>query len=138
MYKYDVVYIRPRKITRGRTSYELVYSTFNFGSYLVSKYDLYDLVFDTTKYDLVVLRIPGLGCEAKLNPWKDFVKIKDIVNEKLKLNDTGLAEYSKTYGRSGYDIIQKMCQIRNRYSNLSATGSEPDVDQVLTGSDLIE
>ena len=66
------------------------------------------------------------------------MKIKDIVNEKLKLNDTGLAEYSKTYGRSGYDIIQKMCQIRNRYSNLSATGSEPDVDQVLTGSDLIE
>ena len=51
LYKYDVVYIRPRKITRSRTSYELVYSTFNFGSYLVSKYDL---------YDLVVLRIPVL------------------------------------------------------------------------------
>ena len=59
LYKYDVVYIRPQKITRGRTSYELVYSTFNFGSYHVSKYDLYDLVFDTTKYDLVVLRIPA-------------------------------------------------------------------------------
>jgi len=55
--------------------------------------------------------------DAFLNPRQDFVKIKDIVNEKLKSNDTGLAEYSKTYGRAGYDIIQKMCQIRLCYSN---------------------
>ena len=60
---------------------------------------------------------------SQINHSKDFVKIKDIVNEKLKINNTGLAEYSKTYGRSGYDIIQKMCQIRPSYSNETTTGS---------------
>ena len=68
-----------------------------------------------------------------LNPRQDFVKIKDIVNEKLKINDTGLAEYSKTYGRAGYDIIQKMCQIRLCYS-YGTTSS----DRKSTGSGSFE
>ena len=70
-----------------------------------------------------------------LNPQQDFVKIKDIVNEKLKSNDTGLAEYSKTYGRAGYDIIQKMCQIRLCYSYGT---SSSDLSRKSTGSGSFE
>ena len=72
---------------------------------------------------------------AILNPRQDFVKIKDIVNEKLKINDTGLAEYSKTYGRAGYDIIQKMCQIRLCYSYGT---SSSDLSRKSTGSGSFE